>query len=381
MTASDPSRDWLLATIRLPVGAHAPTLPLTCSVERLFALAQKEGVVGLVDERLRAATNVEGQAPEGRMVFAAGARRLAAMGLWQSTETVRLVEALEAAGLRVLVLKGTALGAWLYSAPHLRAGGDLDLLFASRQDAESAALILAAHGYPDGHAQGGLAYEMLRKPASGASYALELDIHWRLLNAPVFAERLPFEALWAGSIPIPALSPRVRGLGPVHALLHAAMNRAVNLYVGTGEVLKCLYDVHLLSALFDEAGWERVVRLAEETGLCGVLHAALGASQRLLGTQVSHAVHAALLRRIPEEGLDPERLGDWAYMQRRSIEALPGRQRLRWLWGRLVPDTDYLRSVHGADVPLPALFVAHYGRLVRRLFRSPPPPPPPGPGG
>ena len=50
--------------------------------------------------------------------------------LWLRAETTRLLAALHAAGLRVLVLKGVALASWLYPAAHLRDCGDLDLLLA-----------------------------------------------------------------------------------------------------------------------------------------------------------------------------------------------------------------------------------------------------------
>ena len=363
MTAGD-LRHWLVACLQDRPDPDFPRLPSGAESAQVLALAVGEGVAGLVHARLVNAADGSALAA----MFADAARRQAARALWVRAETGRLLDAFAAQGLRVLVLKGSALVWWLYSAPQLRASGDLDLLFASRQDALRALDILTDCGYADGHDQGDHAYEMLRKPAPGARYALEVDVHWRLLNAPVFAQALDFQALWAASITIPALGAQARGLGPVHALLHAAMNRAVNLYTGTGEVLKCLYDIHLLVAWLDDAAWAETVRLAIATGLCGVLHSALEAVRSELRTDVPAWVLAELARAIPMESLDPQRLGDWGYMQRRNAAALPLRQRLYWLWRRLLPDLGYLRSRHGADASVPRLLLDQVRRLLVRLF-------------
>ncbi|MFT3755230.1 MAG: nucleotidyltransferase family protein [Pseudoxanthomonas sp.] len=354
-------RAWLAAVLRASDGSvlPAPAAPPA----QVLAIAEREGVTALVHERLRE----QPDAGALHAAFAEATRRQAMWSLWLRAETARLLAALQAAGLRTLVLKGVALAGWLYPAAHLRACGDLDLLFASRADAQRAMEVLDGFGYPCGYAQGGHAYEQVRKPAADAAQALEVDVHWRLLNAPVFADALDFEALWSAAISIPALGPHARGLGPVHALLHAAMNRAVNLYTDVGDLLKCLYDIHLLAARFDDAAWAAVVQAASQRQLCGVVQAALAAAQAQLGTTVPGEVMAALAQRITAEPLDPQRLGDWSYMQRRSVDMLPFGQRLRWMLGRLVPTAGYLRARHGADASVPVLLLRHWWRFVLRL--------------
>lgn len=355
------ARRWIADLLRDGVGQGVFSMEAAgLSLEQVAVAAQREGVVGLVHARLAADSDVP--------ALADAVRRQAARTLWIRSECRRLLDALAAQGIAVLVLKGGALVWWLYPAPHLRDCGDLDLLFASREEAFRALDILAECGYAEGHEQGDHAYELLRKPAPGVKLELELDVHWRLLNAPVFADVLDFRTLLAGSIAIPALGPHARGLGPVHALLHAAMNRVVNLYVGTGEMLKCLYDIHLLSARFDDAQWESVLHLAIDKGLCGVLHEALQAARVELGTMVPGGVLAELARAIPTEELAPDRLNDWIYMQRRNAAALPLPQRIHWLWHRLVPDANFLRQSHGADASFPLLLVRHWRRFVARLF-------------
>ena len=71
-----------------------------------------------------------------------------------------------------------------------------------------------------------------------------------------------------------------------------------------------------------------------------------------------------VLRAAP---LDPARLGDWAYMQRRNAAALPLTQRLHWLWRRLIPETDFLRKTYGSDASWPRLLLAHWRRFALRV--------------
>jgi hypothetical protein len=368
LAPDDAVRAWLAAALR---GAAESEVPAGATQEQVLDVADRQGAAGLVQRRL---LDLPASEPL-QDAFAAAARQQAAQSLWIAAEAKRLLNVLAEHGLRVLVLKGVALAWWLYPAPYLRVCGDLDLLYASRDDALRAARILADHGYGEGYEQGGHACELVRMPGPGAAYSLEVDIHWKLLNAPVFADALDFETLWQASIAVPALGEHARGLDAVHALCHAAMNRAVNLYTGVGDLLKCLCDIDLLAAYLDDEGWARLLRLATDRGLCGVVHAALEAARVDLGTQVPAQVLDAMAQAMARESLDSRRLGEWGYMQRRNAVALPLGARLRWLWGRLLPDLDYLRKLHGGPAPLPVLLVGQVKRLTRRLLGRPHRPP------
>lgn len=50
-------------------------------------------------------------------------------------------------GINALLLKGNALGIWLYQEPYLRVNSDIDLLFESRQSAELAVAAFSELGY------------------------------------------------------------------------------------------------------------------------------------------------------------------------------------------------------------------------------------------
>ena len=200
---------WLAAVLRDEAGI-APPVPAAAAPEQVLAVAERQGVASLVHARL--GERADGSALQA--AFAAAARQHAMRSLWLQAEARRLLAALHAAGLRVLVLKGAALAGWLYPAAHLRDCGDLDLLLASHEDTMRAVQVLADCGYPDGYEQGGHAYELLRKPVPGTAFPLELDLHWRLLNAPVFATACE------APLPVSTLSP-----GPISTALPASVTR------------------------------------------------------------------------------------------------------------------------------------------------------------
>ena len=241
--------------------------------------ARSEGVLTLLAERLRA--RPAGDPLREAVVQAARGKTVVAM--LREAECRRLLGLLDGAGIPVLLLKGSALAWWLYPAPHLRECSDVDLLFASREAVAQAAAVLAANGYDRGYTQGERAYELVCRRELSASFVLDVDLHWGLNNAPVFAHAFDFDSLWPTSIPLPALAPNARGLSPVHALAHACMHRAINLYTGIGDSLKWRYDLHLLAQRLQPAEWTELRAICERTGLGSVCAAGLQAAAEVFG--------------------------------------------------------------------------------------------------
>ena len=129
-----------------------------------------------------------------------------------------------------------------------------------------------------------------------------LDVHWRLNNAALFAERLTFAELAAAAVPIPALGPHARGLGSVHALLLACMHRVASLPEGIADRLIWLYDIHRLAQRLTEEQWQEVATLAEERALCGPCLDGLGSAQTWFATVLPDEVLSRL-----RAGADRER--------------------------------------------------------------------------
>lgn len=295
----------------------------------------------MVDRRLR--DGLTGFPPALGDLFSQAARGEAAQSMLRQAEARRILMQFSEAGLPVLLLKGSALAWWVYPAPHLRRCADVDLLFASRDDALAAAALLAGDGYVVRQHFGQAATrEFLCRRDAALGSVIELDMHWSLSSAPVFAERLAFPELMAASIPLPALAPCARGLGPVHACLHACMHRASDLSNGGGEKLKWLYDLHLLAGVLAPADWESLRALAAERGLAGVCANGLEESARLFSTPLPAPTMAALRHASKREMLAPARLRDWKYFQLQNLRALPDwTSRARWIWQRLLPTADY----------------------------------------
>lgn len=274
------------------------------------------------------------------------------------SEYRRIIGLLFEKGVSALILKGSALAYWAYPAPHLRACGDLDLLVSSRDEAVRVVELLAELGYQYLEAPGTLTTSALMCIGnSSPEWSLEVDIHWRLNHSAVFASVFGFDELMASSIPLPRLAPGARGLGPAHAMLHAAVHRARNLENGIGDLLKWLYDFVALGRCFSRADWDMLLTLAAQKQLAGVTLNALDAANAVfVTTPIPEDVLTRLRVLAQHETLDAARLGDWRYMQRQAWKALPGTgARLRWIWQRLFPSAEYLRQAYGMKGGYPVL--------------------------
>ena len=371
------ARRWLAAT----VCGRPPVWPLDTqkiSSAELLAAAQQEGVVALVEAQLRQAQKDKGgpaceAGPEQLyQAFTLAAREEVFVSMVQEAESRRLLALMADAGISGLLLKGSALAYWAYAAPHLRACSDVDLLLPSRQAAEelSRRLCAAGAGYERSDTSGELvAYELMCRRQISDALKLEVDIHWRLANSPLFADAFTFDELMAESIALPRLGADARGLGLVHACIHACVHRALNLSIGVDDKLKWLYDLELLMTLFTPADWQRMVDLSITKGLAGVVRNGLESASAAFGRQLPEDVSKALKQAERAELLDARRLADWRYMQRRTFQALPTiALRLRWMWQRVFPTRDYLAGLYEREHQGYALLMAErFRRAMRRI--------------
>jgi hypothetical protein len=227
-------------------------------------------------------------------------------------------------------------------------GGDIDLLFASRGEAERAMQALAELGYRLLFTPGRTHYELTCRRVVDGVVRSELDLHCRLVNAPAYAEVFGFGELWDAGIGLGGLGASMRGLSPRHALLHSCMNRALDMQNAIPDRLKLLYDLRLFCARAGSDDWRTFNALAKSKGMCGVALRSLQSARDELGASIPEDVLADLRADAGTETLDYRRLADWRYMQSRHLLALPTwRLRLRWLWERLLPAPGQMRELHG----------------------------------
>lgn len=331
----------------------------------VLALAAVEGVAALLLHQWRDNPAVSDAV---RDAWGVRQRQHVAWQLWQEAAIRGVLPILDSAGVRVLLLKGAAVGQWLYAEPWLRESSDIDLLFASRNDAEFAARLLEPLGFLVPYQPGRFAHELVCR---NARKRLDLDLHWKLSRNPTLWGLPGFDDLYSRSQALPRLGVLARGLGAVDALLHACVHRASNLEIGLGDRLKWLYDIHLLARVTDEDAWLAFAGHCRVARMCGIAHDGLLAAQRLFGSPIPGEVVGALKSGMTLDTLDSRRLADWRYMQWRCVQALPDwRSRIAWLRESAFPPAGYMRELYGDDLSYRDLLWRRLGRAVGRVTGS-----------
>jgi hypothetical protein len=338
------------------------------SVDRsvLLSAAEAHEVVPLVAERLIAMSGVN---DELRLRFARQSHALAAADLARERELRRLLQAYHAAGVEVLVVKGSHLAYSHYPRPDLRSRIDSDLLVA-RADRDRAAAVLEALGYEaEAKPSGELAAtQLLYVLRSNEADVHLVDLHWRLASRQAFAHVLTFDELRGSAVALPL--PGASALGPsqAHALLIACMHRIAH-HHDEGDRFKWLYDIHLLASALNGEEWRQFVALAAERSIAAVALDGLARSRRWFATQVPAWVldDPRLTTAAPRERTA-------AFLQVRSkahellddLRALPSwHSRLRLAREHLLPNALYMREVYApaSRLPLPLLY-------ARRILRG-----------
>ena len=272
----------------------------------------------------------------------------AARSLFREVELRKVAGLLERKGIQTLLLKGNALGQWLYPSPYLRVSGDIDLLLQSRDAAEQAALAFTELGYSLGFSPAASNYEMTSRLMIDGVSRCELDLHCRLLNAAAYANIFPFEELWRAAMPLPALGGGLMALCPLHALAHACLNRALDIQIGVPDQLKLLYDIHLLVGRMDADAWQQFLTMVGAKRISGICLRSIADTVAALNSPVSEQVLQALHRQAADEPIDWRRLDDWRYMQWQNLKSLPGTSaKLKWIWEKVFPTPSHLQELHG----------------------------------
>lgn len=323
----------------------------------LLMEAEREGVVALVYARLLLADETAGsRRDKSRELVVRSFKAAALQGVLSSmlieSETRHLLSVMDQAAIPGLLLKGQAIAQWAYPDPSLRASGDIDVLVATRDAADQLAHRLCESGYELFQPSGDLvALEMMLRREVVPGLWVEIDLHCRVINSPLFSERFTFDELMAESIALPRLGANARGLGPAHAFIHACMHWAATLAVGAEIRLKWLYDIPAFAKVFTKTDWQHLQQLAVERGLAGVCLGMIEAAQATFGADfvaVPADLTTALREAARHESLDVTRLRDWRYMQLQAFLAQPtARLRARYLWQRLWPSRDYMAYLYG----------------------------------
>lgn len=286
-------------------------------------------------------------------------------------EVARVLDALEGAGVRALVFKGTALAYTCYPEPWLRPRLDTDLLI-RRGDVETACRVFERLGCTRTlRTAGEHVTHQLTYVSAQHGLHIAFDVHWKLSDPQAFVDLFSFEELEREARPVPALARAAKALGDEHALLVACTHRVAHHY--DREVLIDLYDIDLLARRLGGRAWDRVVTMATAKRIRQVTLRGLELASSRLGTEVPDRVRRELSSPTAQEPTT-------AYLAtglrkidilRADLAQLGWRGRLRLLREHLFPSPAFVLRSFGRTQPLllPALYVIRIARGASAWFR------------
>jgi hypothetical protein len=342
-----------------PAAPPPPTVAVDTTA--LVEMASHHRVLLLLGSTLRAAGTLENWPAEFIDVFQRAERDAVAFECVRHAELVTVLAALSATGLRVVLFKGAALAYSRYPAPHVRARADTDLLVAS-SDVEALESVLQRLGYVRPAETSGrlVSYQSHYHKIDRYGVTHALDVHWRISNLQMLADRFTFEELWGRRIPLAALGSSAVTIDDVHALLLALLHRAGH-HPGSRNLL-WLYDLHVLASGLTHEQLSQVQEIASARGLGHIVADGLALARDRFGTGRVGSIIDALRARAQRQEDAIVVQGPWtqAEVLRLDLDALPSwRARGRLIFEHLAPSAGYMRVRYGvrSNLWLPALYL------------------------
>jgi hypothetical protein len=293
--------------------------------------------------------------PRNLITACRGATRVQAMHeLAHRIEIDRVLRELDSAGVKPLLLKGTALAYSHYPSPALRPRGDTDLLIPEKTHTATAHTLYRL-GYVKGE---GVEGKFISSQATwsrtdeyGATHVL--DVHWRINNSQVLAKLLAYDELAARAAPLAALGPCARALVPEDALLVACIHRAGHLHApyhvdGVAHLgidrLIWLYDIHLLVSRMSAEELDRFAALAVRKRIQSLCHDALLRTGECFATPIPSGVLAQLNHSGPVEPSARYLTGGRIRLMVEDLRALDAwADRVDWVRELAFPPARYMR--------------------------------------
>jgi len=243
-------------------------------------LAALQGCGALLQARLHEGTAI-GLPESEQSILVELAQQQAAIDLAARHRTRKALTLLAAAGIDVLLLKGTPLAHLHYAAPYHRWRSDNDL-YIGHQDRARTKTLLTERGYT-------LERSDMREHTSkqmvatrpSAGHAVNFDIHWKLSNRVLFADTLPFDECWESRQPVPTLGEHAWALSDIDLLLHACIHRIAHGRGSERNRLIWLYDIHLLWTALGEQAKEAFIEKALDKKIGAVCADALQVCEKI----------------------------------------------------------------------------------------------------
>ena len=349
----------------------------------VIAAASDHGVAPL----LAAAPAVE-RWPDGvRSTLGRARRAEAAIEVVRRQDLIALLDALQRASVRALLLKGTQLAYTHYPHPWLRPRLDTDLLVASR-DRSRADEVLRELGYRPATGFDGtlVTHQFQYERTDRFGFTNAVDLHWKVANPHVFAEVFTFDELDAEAVSISALHAHARGPSDAHALVLACVHRVA--HHDNSDRFIWLYDIHLLIRVMNPESRHRLAALASAKQLRSVCAAGVEHARARFATPVPAGwlgVQAPPSRKALRRTSTADQAEPTAAFLRNGrtkvdilisdLRALRGtRLKARLIREHLFPPADYMRREYGSvnAFLLPLTYIHRIATGVGNWFRREP---------
>ncbi len=295
-----------------------------------------------------------------------------------------LIEALHIAGVRAVVLKGTAYAYGLYENPAMRFRGDSDLLVAAGS-LPAARAALAGLGWERSGGDlgpfGPMHYQEIWQYRDPSGLTHDIDLHWEVTNSRALRSVLDVDTVLAEARPLHQLAPQALCAEPVTALIHRAVNRAEHAKSGYYSFDRYEYDpnrlawavdLDLLARSLSPQDWPELSRRATSSGIAAILRDALMFAQATVNTPVPNEVLAALAR-SPADTPATRFLtspNNNLFRTLADLKATPGlRARVTFLLARAFPSASHMRAKY-PDRSASPLWALYLRRLVDSLGRA-----------
>jgi hypothetical protein len=329
------------------------------SVQEFVRAAEHHGVTALLWQALRgrgdsAAPLVAALAP--------GVTAEAGLAAMRERELVVLLRAFDRHEVRGVVTKGAALAYCCYDQPWLRPRTDTDVLIAREQMPRAEAALAGAGYRPAAAVSTGelvshqVAFE--RTDDHGISHIV--DVHWKALNPQVLADVVTLHEIWptAQIVPLHGTSLRVPALE--WSLVLACLHRLA--HHQDQERLGWLFDIHLLMAALDAAGWRRFCEIARGRKVSAICADGLEASGRYFPAAVPSWVSAHLdssAEREPSRTYTEREVGRIEVLRSDLRHLTHWRDRMRLLREHAFPPASFMMARYASRrrAWLPAFYV------------------------
>lgn len=298
-------------------------------------------------------------------------------------ELRRILQALNDAGIKVMVLKGAALAETVYGNPALRPMSDLDLLI-RKEDFMKAERQLLALGYslsaiefPKWWAERFAGKRLYAKGNNLPIYVVE--VHWHITNYIWIrsdGRQAEVDRIWNKAQIVRIAGVNTLSLSVEDLILHISIHLAIQHF---NFRLIWLRDIgELIRYCQERINWQEIIDRARQLGIERPMHYTLKCSQELLKAQVPDKVLAEL--KPPHTNSLENRFFGWLIsMSEKKMDdmkllyqyfKIPGiGEKIRFLLGLTFPGMAYMRNRY--SVPKSKLVYLYYlYRPCNILYRA-----------